>query len=103
VISDSNLPLNLFLINMELPFANLSTYTLDLKNDATILDDVNQKNYCKVYHLNLTIDTGDSDFFNQMLIEYNMYLKISYSMDIDILNNAGMPMSNDKINQVITE
>jgi hypothetical protein len=88
---------------MELPFASLTTYTLDLKNDAVILDDVNQKEFCKVYHLSMMIDTGDSEFFNQMLVEYNMYLKFNYSMDMDILNDAHMSMTNDKINQVITE
>jgi hypothetical protein len=88
---------------MELPFVSLTSYTLDRKNDPVIPVDINQKEYCKVYHLNMTIDTGDSDFFNQILTEYNMYLKFSYSMDMDVLNDAQMPMTNDKINQVITE
>jgi hypothetical protein len=88
---------------VELPFATISDYTLDLKNNAAILDSVTQKEFCQVYHLGITIDTADSNFFNQILTDYNMYIKFNYSMDIDILNDAKMNMTDDKMNQVITE
>jgi hypothetical protein len=68
-----------------------------------IPDWVIQKEYCKIYKTTFNIDTNESKFFDQTLIEYLMYLEFSFDINTDVINNSGIDVSQTDLDGFISE
>lgn len=98
-----NLPSNVFLINYDTPFAQLTDLTLNIKSTSEFPDFVIDQNSCTLYNVQFNIDTSSSEYFNNKFINYQFNLNTIFKVDEDVINTANLDNNPSEVNKFMSE
>ncbi len=100
---DFLLPANAFNIDIKSDFVTVSDITLNRIESFTVPDYILDKSTFDCYEINETIDTSESEFFNQTLTNYPINFLINFHIDESVVNNAQLSNSPEDIDELINE
>ena len=98
-----NLPTNVFLINYDTPFAQLTDLTLNIKWTSEFPDFVIDPNSCTLYNVQFNIDTSSSEYFNNKFINYQFNLNTLFKVDEEVINTANIDNNPLDVNKFMSE
>lgn len=98
-----NLPTNVFLINYDTPFAQLTDLTLNIKWTSEFPDFVIDPNSCTLYNVQFNIDTSNSEYFNNKFINYQFNLNTLFKVDEEVINTANLDNNPSDVNKFMSE
>ncbi|MGL4647146.1 MAG: hypothetical protein ACRCVI_00215 [Mycoplasmoidaceae bacterium] len=104
IISNSNLPLGVFLIDLSMPgmeLNNIPIFNTYIRPNTDIA--YYPKWLCHVYTAKVEIDLTDNEYFHREIINENVKINVRFNIDIETFNNNKIIYDNESLSKLFYE
>lgn len=104
-INNSNLPLNTFTIDMQLPYQEANNISFNLASDQEGVKDKVDGNfdYAKLYESKFEIDVSQNEYLKQNLSNAKLTCIVNLEVDPQVIEKSGFTPDQEMLDGLITE